>query len=231
MATFRLAQANVEQPDSPADTARTINIVAAHADVATFNEANEATTHKLIRHLPGWEAHTPGHGAAREDCIAWRTSAFLAVHRGASVVMHGGVVGGRRRGPSRAVTWVLLRERDTGAEFILAAHHAIARADTPGFRWRRPLRDAGFKTVARELARLLADYDAPLILTGDLNTVGRARFAGLGLREVRTPATFGRKRYDRILTTPGVRVRGVHALRTKSDHLALTARVSIKEKP
>lgn len=228
--TFRLAQANCEQPDSALDTAVTIHTVAAHADVATFNEATEAATHATLHALRGWQVHTPAHGSPRENCIGWRLEMFRCLHRGATVVMRGGRVGPlhRRRGPSRSVTWVLLEENATKARFILATHHAIARADTPGFRWRRPLRAAGFKATARALARVMADYDAPLILTGDLNTVGRVHFARLGLREVRTPGTYGRKRYDRILTTPSIRVRDVSTLTTRSDHLALTALVTLE---
>lgn len=228
--TFRLAQSNVCEPDGPTQTRQTIETVAEHADVATFNEATEASTHAFLHHLRGWQVHTPAHGSPRENCIGWRHPAFRCLHRGATVVMRGGIFGRRRRGPSRSVTWVLLEEQATGMRFIIATHHAIARADTRGFRWRLPLRAAGFKGVSRALARVVADYDAPLILTGDLNTVGRVHFNGLGLTEVPTPGTFGRKRYDRILVGPGVRVRDVSTLRTKSDHLALTALVTL-EKP
>lgn len=227
--TFRLAQSNVEAPASALDTAITIHTVVEHADVATFNEATEASTHATLHAVPGWSVHTPAHGSPRENCIGWRLDAFRCLHRGAAVVMRGGVGRNhRRRGPSRSVTWVLLEETATKDRFILATHHAIARADTPGFRWRRPLRAAGFKATARTLAKVMADYDAPLILTGDLNAVGRVHFARLGLREVRTPGTFGRKRYDRILASPSVRVRNVETLRTRSDHLALTALVTLE---
>lgn len=228
--TFRLAQANVCQPDSALDTARTVHTVTAHADVATFNEANDPATHSTIRHLPGWDSYLPAHAAAREDCIAWRADAFRCLHRGSQVVMRGGIVHGRRRGPSRAVSWVVLQEAATDATVTLATHHDIAKGDTKGFRWRRPLRSAGFEGVSRALAKVVADYGAPLILTGDLNAVGRVRLRGLRLREVHTPATYGRKRYDRILADPGMTVRDVHTLRTRSDHLALTALVTL-EKP
>jgi endonuclease/exonuclease/phosphatase family metal-dependent hydrolase len=226
--TFRLAHANVEQPDSALDTAKTIHTVIAHADVVTFNECTEESTHSTLRHLPGWDAYLPSRGAARENCIVWRRDTFALAHAGHQVVMRGGEVLGRRRGPSRAVTWALLVEKATGAEFVLATHHAVARADTVA-KWRRPLRRSGFKHTANALAKVLRAHPGALVLTGDLNTIGRVRFAGLGLHEVKTPGTFGRRRYDRILTTSAVHVRDVHTLRTKSDHLALTARISLPE--
>lgn len=225
--TFRLAHSNVCEPDSALQTAQTIHAVLARADVATFNEANDPDTHHLLDLAHGWDAYAPAHGAAREDCIAWRPDVFDFLLGGTRVVMRGGIVAGRRRGPSRAVSWVLLRERSTGAVVFVATHHDAAKGRTTQ-RWRWPLVLAGFRHVAAELATARrAHPGAALILTGDLNTTGPVRFPGTGLREVRTPPTYGRKRYDRILATPGVIVRDVRAFTTKSDHLALAATVTL----
>lgn len=228
--SFHLAHANVEEPDSASLTAETIAEVLAVCEVATFNEAGEPETHRTLRsYSTDWGVYIPK-GNADENCIMWQRHVFRHLESGSRIVMRGGVVSGHRRGPSRGVSWVVLEERTTGKRFILATHHAIAKADTSAL-WRRGLRTLGFENTASVLHRVMDRHPhAELILTGDMNTKGRVEFPGLPVIEVRTPPTMGAKRYDRILTTGCVDVHRVHAFRTNSDHKALVASVHLAQR-
>jgi len=228
MTTVILAHTNVEAPDPVRQNHNTILRALNLGDVVTLNEASEATSHAVIRAALGFSSHIAG-----ENVIAWRVDRFREVATGRRVVMRGGHVGaGRRRtdkrrvGPSREVAWALLEDVDSGAQLIAATHHAVAKADTSA-KWRRRLRTRGFAAVAKELRRVLKQHDAPLVLTGDMNTVGRIVFRLHGLREVKTPATYGRKRYDRIFVL-GCKARRVKTFRTNSDHLGLTAEITLR---
>lgn len=227
---FRLSHANVEQPDSSADTAATVAKVLEMADVATFNEANDASTRRLLRsyQAEAWSVFIPTAGPP-ENCIMWRSAQFRRIGAGSKVIMKGGVVNGRRRGPSRSVSWVVLEEDATRHRVIVATVHTIAKADTSA-RWRRPLRRRSFESMSIALARVMARHPhAELILTGDMNTIGKTGIPGLlPVREVKTPRTYSIFRYDRVYATSRVHITGVRAFRTRSDHKALTMSVALK---
>lgn len=226
---FRLGHANVEQPDTDRDEAITIADVTDRSDVVTLNECHEASTHKMLRSLRGWDCFIPPKGAADENCILWRTGVFERFDAGSHVVMTGGIHNHRRRGPSRGVTWVVLREAQTKRRFILVSHHSIAKWQTTA-KWRRTLALQGFRNVAQIVLEVMAKHpNIPVILCGDLNVIGKVTFAftGMSLKEVATPPTYGKQRYDRILHQGRVRISQVRAITTKSDHRALLAHVSL----
>jgi hypothetical protein len=222
--SFTLGHANVQQPDPQSQRLQTIAVVARSSDVATFNEALK--DHGAIDALLGFDDHTVG-----ELAIIWRTAKFNLIAKGARQVMVGGRRGDgspgdrRRRGPNRWVAWVVLDELLTGKRVIVATHHAIAKPDTSA-KWRRPLRDRGFAGVVTELRAVRANHpDADLLLTGDLNTIGAiTAFLALGVREAKTPPTYGKNlRYDRIWGD----VSNVRVMATKADHRALLATVTL----
>ena len=228
MTTVILAHTNVEAPDPVAQNHNTILRALGLGHVVTLNEASEATSHAVVRAAQGFSSHIAG-----ENVIAWRVDRFREVAVGRRVVMRGGHVGAglrradkRRVGPSREVAWALLEDVFDSERLIVATHHAVAKADTSA-KWRRRLRARGFAAVARELRRVLKQHDAPLVLTGDMNAVGRIVFRLHGLREVKTPATYGRKRYDRLFVL-GCEVGHVRTFRTNSDHLGLTAEITLR---
>jgi hypothetical protein len=238
---FRLVQGNVEAPDSAPLNADTIRDIAARADVATFNETAEASTHAVIRSLPGFGSYI-GKGSANENAIIWRLDQFELVYATERVVMIGGHVGAdgkatpqkgdddRRVGPNRSVVRVTLRQLSTGRLVTIATHHAIAQSDTKN-KWRRGLRSRGFAGVRAEM--LLARRQFPtaaIILTGDMNTVGRIVF-GFGEREVWTPVSYGRVRYDRLFVLGALTVTAVFAFRTNSDHKAVSVTITLTGGP
>lgn len=218
--TFTLGHANIEQPDPLSHQLNTVKEVRDHCDLATWNEAMD--TAGALKAMSGWETRTTG-GLA----ISWKVDRFDLIGAGSSRVMTGGKHKGRRLGPNRYVLYVLLRERATGRALILATHHSIAKADTDN-KWRRSFRSAGWRNVVSVLREVKKRHSGiPLILTGDMNTIrGITAFVSLGVREVKTPATFGKRlRYDRIFATTSVS--NVHTLTTKSDHKALLSTVTL----
>lgn len=230
--TFRLGHANIEQPDSAHDESSTIHEVMQYADVVTLNECNEESTRELLRNLKGWDAYIPPRGGAAEDCIIWRTDVFKGLSTAHHVVMKGGWVFGRRRGPSRGLAIAVLEEVATGKRVIMATHHAIAKWQTSA-KWRRHLALGGFREVARVLGWTMVKYPhTPMILNGDLNVIGKVAsdFTGLHLHDLSTPPTYGGKRYDRILYRGRLTFSHVRSLATKSDHRALLAHVTLGEK-
>lgn len=211
---------------------RVVKFAAIHGDIFTLSEVIK--DHDFIASVKAVDSYVVG-----ELGIGWDASRFEKVEARYRQVMRGGRRGAlrrtrrdrRRRGPSRGVARVLLRDIET-REWVLAfTHHAIAKGDTK-HKWRRPLRRQGFLGVVREIKRAQAKYpDVPIILTGDLNTI-RWRilvFARAGLRQVKTPATFGRLRYDRIYVSKDVKVSGIKRERTAGDHKALIATITTKE--
>jgi hypothetical protein len=223
--TFRLVHAAGNQFFPQNKRLGIIATASRNSDIFTLSEANK--DHGAINALLGFDNHTIG-----ELSIGWRTAKFTVVDKGARQVMVGGKRGDgspgdrRRRGPNRWVAWVVLNERATGKDVLIATHHAIARADTQ-HKWRRPLRAQGFLGTVNELRAARARHrDAQVILTGDLNTVGAiTAFVTLGVREVKTPATFGRNRYDRIYSTDTLT--NLTTFATGSDHKALGAIVTL----
>lgn len=207
---------------------RVISQAAEDCDVFTLSEVSK--DHAAIRALLEFDDWTVG-----ELSIAWRKDKFELVDKGQSQVMQGGRLGAgfrrrdkRRRGPSRLVIWVVLREKSTGLLILVVTHHAIAKADT-AHKWRRRLRAQGFRGVVREILRARRRHPGiARVMTGDLNTMGRiTAFARSGLRQVPTPATYGRLKYDRIYKAGPVLVDGVRRVQTAGDHKALTARVRL----
>lgn len=231
--TFTLRFSNIQQPDPASQRLQAIATVAKGADLAVFNEVGK--DHDAIRALLGFNDYTLG-----QNAIAWRGDKFLLVDKGAKLVMRGGRLGAllrrardrRRRGPNRYVLWVVLEERSTAREVLVATHHAISRADTSA-KWRRPLRRAGFRSAGRELVRALRRNPSVsgLLLVGDMNTIGRVSFPGPQEVEVRTPATHGPRRYDRLFRSGGVRVSSVGTFTTHSDHKGLSATVTLTDSP
>ncbi|NYD43923.1 hypothetical protein [Nocardioides panaciterrulae] len=228
--TFRLAHTNIESPDPARLNAETITDALARGDVVTFNEAKEKTSHEVLRSAEGFSCHIAG-----ENAISWLVERFREKAVGRHVVMRGGHVGAglrrtdrRRVGPSRELAWALLEDLHTDGLLIAATHHAVAKADTTA-KWRRRRRARGFHAVAKELRRILAQHPgAALALTGDMNTIGRIVFRVHGLREVKTPATYGRRRYDRLFVLR-CKARHVRAFRTHADHLGLSADITPEE--
>lgn len=229
--SFYLRHTNVEQPDPTAARHATIHATAALADVFTLNECGK--DHAYVKALSGFSDLTVG-----ENSIGWRPEKFTRVDAGSRKVMRGGRLGRpgqrarrrrdrRRRGPNRYVLWVVLREKATGRDVIVATHHAIAKADT-AHKWRRGLRRQGFRAVGRELLRAMRrNPSAALLITGDLNTKGAVNFAGPSEVEVPTPKTYGRLRYDRLFKAGPVSVGKVGTFKTHSDHKGLRATITL----
>lgn len=202
-----------------------------NGDVYTTGENQKDKAY--LRARPGFDEYVVG-----ELAIGWERAKFAKIGSYHKTVMEGGRQGAantpgrdnRRRGPSRLVAMVALRELATGETVIIATHHAIAKADTQ-HKWRRPLRDDGFREVASIINWFAARHPgADVILTGDLNTRGRISiFKNAGLTEVVTPATFGRLRYDRVYRK-GASVTNVRTKRTGTDHKAIVARVTLSKK-
>lgn len=191
------------------------------ADVITFSEA--AKDHAYLQSLHGYECVL-----VSELAILWRPDTMEKIDGPwwAKVMQGGrlGPLGGRRkdrRGPSRYAVVVALREKATGDVWLPATHHAIAKADT-SFLWRRSLRAEGFDGFAGQIVKARAVIKEGFTVgTGDLNTKGGVNL-GIGLRELPTPATFGRLRYDRIQVDPSVQYSGLRTFETVLDHDAVT---------
>ena len=218
--TFTLGHCNIQQTDSASNELRTIGAVASKCDVATWNEARDAKN--SIGALNEFDSYVRG-GIG----ISWRVERFECIGKGIRYVMKGGRHRGRRLGPTRYVMWALLEEKATGRKVIIATHHSIAKADTDN-KWRRPFRAAGWAKAVTELRAVQKRHPGvPLVFDGDWNTIGKVTaFAALGLREVKTPTTFGKRlRYDRIHANTGVS--NVRTLTTRSDHKALLATVTL----
>lgn len=232
--TFTLCHAAGDMFMGNARRDAVIDFAANHGDVFTVSESQK--DHADIKAHAAMATYSVG-----ELGIGWRKGTFVRAGMGHRQVMRGGRLGvlraaGRvvpkrlrraRRGPSRLVAWVCLTEVATGQQVIVSTHHAIAKADTT-HKWRRPLRRKGFLGVVAELKVAQARFpDADVILTGDMNARGRIyAFASAGLRQVNTPSTFGRLRYDRIFIKHG-HVTGVRRAKTAGDHKALIATVTL----
>lgn len=223
---FDLAHINIESPDPAWQNKQTIHAALRRGQVVCFNELKEAAAHAALKAAKGFDCYIHG-----ENAIAWDAQIFELVASGNHVVMHGGHVGAdglpggadrRRVGPSRTVAWAVLRHKASGKLVIIATHHAVAKADTSQ-KWRRDLRDASFDEVGAVLHEVHHEHHAPMLLTGDMNTIGRIRIDGM--REVKTPPTYGHFRYDRIFQLQA-HVRDVRTFRTHSDHLGLSAKVA-----
>lgn len=195
-------------------------------DIVTLSEV--IAEHALLAGLGRW--HTVVRG---ELAILARKDHFEVADQGSRRVMRGGRTGTgdpgdtRRRGPDRDVLWALLVDLEDRDELLVFTHHAIAKADTT-YRWRRPLRRLGFIRVARVVRQVRRLHpDAAVVLTGDLNKVGRiVAFAAIGLHRVPAPPTFGPKRYDRIYRAGRTVVSSVRRFRTAGDHWALAATIT-----
>jgi hypothetical protein len=135
-----------------------------------------------------------------------------------------------RRGPSRYGLEQVLEEIATRQHRRVSTHHAIAKADT-SFLWRRSLRALGFRNFAAMLRLSAAGQpDVPRVVTGDWNTKGAVDL-GLGLREVPTPATYGRWRYDRVQVSPTLFTGRPATARTLLDHRCVAVTVSDEANP
>lgn len=213
--SFRLIHSSGNQFDTDAHRRAMYPAAAAKGDVFTTGEANK--DHAAIRALVGFDATV-----YQELAIAWRREAFDLIDKDFRLVMVGGKRGPlgskskSRRGPNRYALLVVLREKSTGRQWIVATHHAIAKADT-SYLWRRPLRSQGFHNFGLFVKSWQAKYpSAQVVLTGDWNTRGTVRFTGL--TELPTPGTYGRLRYDRVHVSSGVHPSRLTTFPTVLDH-------------
>lgn len=221
---FTLGHANVAQPNTYAEILSTVNRTLRNADIGTFNECGKQSTHRLLENLRDYRCIISG-GSNPENAIVWRDNMFSVVAMESRTIMRGGIVNGKRRGPSRNMLLVVLKNND-GERVIVATCHAIAKWETSA-PWRRPLALAACRRVGKILRHYRLRYDAPVILTGDTNAVGRLLIRGL--TRVPTPPTFGQKHYDRIYVTPHrVTVADIRAFATPSDHRSLYAKVTVR---
>jgi endonuclease/exonuclease/phosphatase family metal-dependent hydrolase len=232
--SFNLVHAAGNMFDRAIDRHAIVAEACRHGDVVTLSEVIKDHAW-LADHRPaGFEVFTVG-----ELSILWRGARFQALEHGHAQVMQGGRRGDgvhphdrRRRGPSRLVIWVLLRDRHTGDLVLVYTHHAIAKPDSTE-RWRLRLSRQGMTRTALEvIAGAHRHPGVPQLLTGDLNRTGRLfAFARAGLREIPTPATFGHRRYDRLFAGPGALVGRVRRIHTAGDHRALWAVVTLAAPP
>ena len=229
--SYRVAQCNVQKPDSSRDNTATVNLAAAHADLVTFNEGNDTAVVAAITALAGWLHFIP-RSAANQNPIIWRDALLRLISGTSRRLMVGGKQGTgkagdhRRRGPSRWANAVLVREKSTGRYVIHVAAHLIAKTQTSA-KWRRPLWVASLLVLRAFIAWLKARHPGtPIIVTGDFNYDGNI-VLGAGFTQVKLAPTYGRRHYDHVFVYGDVRLSGISTLRTRSDHLAVVFTVTV----
>ena len=181
----------------------------------------------FLRHHPGWEQFGADLDRQRGKTPMLYNAARYEVLDAGAVPMDDGEGAGKPGaggGERKWLLWLLVRDRETGAEFYVANTHAV-----PSLRYRN--RRLHHAEHMRRIAVWSRSLTRPVVVTGDFNAswshdhLDPLRAAGFRLAN--GPEWTHRKgalkrRIDLILVR-GVKVRSAEVIDTPSDHRAVVA--------
>lgn len=222
--TYRSVSCNVHGPGSTANNKRTITTAAKYADVLKMQEGLEASTHAILRNLgTGWGKYLPK-GLPSSNPIVWRNAVMAPFDDPGwkRIYVNKPSV---KDGPDRSMTWVPLLEKKTQRQVIEVNVHMIHQAFTKHPE-RQPGWNSSIRVVGATCRQLLEKYKCSLVISGDWNKHTKIDIPGLLEKEIASPATFNRLRYDRFFLVACV---GTDAddIPTPSDHDALRVRITL----
>lgn len=225
-ALYRSVTCNVYTSDPAAQQGSTVREAWANADVLKLNESGDSAVHTVVRGLAGASSYQPGGSVGKNLSIAWRDSVFTRLDSG----VYTAYTGGKGDGPSRGVSWVLLKHKATGKRVLEFNMHQIARAFTDRTS-RAGTWNSILANVSGEVRRRMSEYDGvPAVISGDMNKGGDINFPNLGEREVTsTPDSYGRNRYDRFFIVGDATARSSRAVTTMSDHKTIVVNIELLE--
>lgn len=185
--TFRTATLNVKSNPtmSQRQVLHDVRRVAHEASIIGWQEIEPARYREAIRNLPGNWSHFMPKGSANP--ISWRNDLWKKVD-GDSITTHKGLA---KVTPHRNITWVKLKNRETGKEVVRINTHLISGAwgeHKPTTEFRREM----WKKHMHRLDQLVQHFEkqgAEVIVGGDFN---RDSFKVLG----------NHVRYDNGLNVP-----------------------------
>lgn len=200
------------------------------ADLIGWNEISVPSYRKAIRALgPRWAHYMPGGG--NQTPISWKKSEWKLLASGRKPT-HPGMPG---VSPSRNITWVKLKHRQTGETVVRMNTHLVAGAWSAKPQSHRAWRQEMWKrhiAKLKELVKHFSDRGATVVVGGDFNrnhypVLGDRVVYGNGLKA----GTHGGATLDYIMHVPGASIRKVKGGVRRgfaSDHDAPVVRYQLK---